>query len=161
MFNDRLKEARKNAGLSQEKLGLMMGLKKQTISDYERGYSEPDMAKVAMMMKILNVDANFLWQDEMSQKKEPEISTKALAVARAYDQISDYGRAIINTVLEQEKLRRGTFAAKILSGIELDATGAWDMKAASIVEQREIGQDVEDDVQYMPDDTESGVRVLE
>lgn len=103
MFSDRLKEARKNSGLSQEKLGQLMGLKKQTISDYERGYSEPDMAKVAMFMSILGVDANFLWQDEMKAAQEPRLSSEALSVARAYDHISDYGKAIIDTVIRQEQ----------------------------------------------------------
>lgn len=103
MFSDRLKEARKNAGLSQEKLGLMMGLKKQTISDYERGYSEPDMAKVALFMSILGVDANFLWQDEMDLRQEPDLSPEALTVARAYDQASDYGKSMIDAVLQNEK----------------------------------------------------------
>lgn len=103
MFSDRLKEARKNSGLSQEKLGQLMGLKKQTISDYERGYSEPDMAKVAMFMSILGVDANFLWQDEMKAKKEPELSTEAMNVARAFDTMSSYGKSIIMTVIDQER----------------------------------------------------------
>lgn len=104
MFKDRLREARKKAGYSQEALGQLVGLRKQTISDYERGYSEPDMKAITDLMHHLQVDANYLWQDEMDISDQSEIfSTKALEVARAYVEMSDYGRAIIDCVMKQEK----------------------------------------------------------
>lgn len=126
MFSDRLKEARKNSGLSQEKLGQLMGLKKQTISDYERGYSEPDMAKVAMFMSILGVDANFLWQDEMKEKHDPKLSPAAIAVAQAYDNISDYGRSIIDMVIAQEELHTITLRkVPLIDGVHDSDLYAW------------------------------------
>ena len=105
MFKDRLREARKKAGYSQEALGQLIGLRKQTISDYERGYSEPDMKAITDLMHHLQVDANYLWQDEMNISEQPEtFSAKALKVAQAYEKMSDYGKAIIDCVLEREKL---------------------------------------------------------
>lgn len=103
MFKDRIKEARKNSGLSQEKLGMLLGVSKQTVSDYERGYSEPDMAKVGLIMSILNVDANYLWQDEMQNNDTTGFSERAFAIARAYDSMSEYGKSIIDMVFENEK----------------------------------------------------------
>lgn len=106
MFKDRFKEARKNAGLSQEKMGLLLGVSKQTISDYERGYSEPDMAKITMVMQVLNVDANFLWQDEMNASaKHQEISSEAMQLAYTYDQLNDHSKLLVRTVVDLESRR--------------------------------------------------------
>lgn len=106
MFKDRFKEARKNAGLSQEKMGLLLGVSKQTVSDYERGYSEPDMAKITMAMQVLNVDANFLWQDEMNASaKQQEISSEALKIAYAYDRLNEYGKLMVRTLIDLEARR--------------------------------------------------------
>lgn len=107
MFKDRIKEARKAAGLSQEQLGRILGISKQTISDYERGYSEPDMAKVTSLMSALSIDANYLWQDEMkTTNAESDVSARAMEIAKAYDAMSDYSKAIIDCVIAQEEKRR-------------------------------------------------------
>ena len=65
-FNDRLKEARNNVGLTQEQLAKKLGLAKSTITGSEKGTSEPNMITVKHLMDILKVDANYLWQDEMT-----------------------------------------------------------------------------------------------
>ena len=106
MFKDRLKEARKNAGLSQEKLGNILGISKQTISDYERGYSEPDMNKIMQFMKVLNVDANFLWMDEMAEPSpETALSNAAMRIATLFDSLDDAGKELINVVIDLQVKR--------------------------------------------------------
>ena len=104
MFKDRLKEARKNAGLSQEKLGIMLGISKQTISAYEPGYSEPDMNKIMQIMKCLNVEANFLWQDEMSEptSNRHTSSEEAMSFAERFDALSEYGKEMIRCIFRNE-----------------------------------------------------------
>ena len=67
-FKNRLKEARSSKGLTQEQLGLQLNIAKSTVAGYERGSSEPDMAKLQKIMQILQVDANFLFQDEMLEQ---------------------------------------------------------------------------------------------
>ena len=62
-YNSRLREARKNAGLTQTELGNMVGCAKTTITGYETGKSEPSMAMLSNIMHALNVDANFIFQD--------------------------------------------------------------------------------------------------
>jgi transcriptional regulator with XRE-family HTH domain len=106
MFKDRLKEARKNAGLSQEKLGHILGISKQTVSDYERGYSEPDMNKIMQFMKVLNVDANFLWMDEMAEPSpESNVSNDAMRIATLFDSLDDAGKELINVVVDLQVKR--------------------------------------------------------
>lgn len=123
MFKDRFKEARKMAGYSQEKLGVLMGISKQTVSDYERGHSEPDMAKITLAMNLLGVDANYLWQDEMNlEDAAPTFSEEAAKVARAFDKMSDYGKSLIRCILENEEAYTITKRIPILAEAELDGS---------------------------------------
>ena len=69
-YNSRLREARKNAGLTQTELGNMVGCAKTTITGYETGKSEPSMAMLSNIMHALNVDANFIFQDEVREHHE-------------------------------------------------------------------------------------------
>lgn len=62
----RIKEARVACGLTQEKLASQIGVAKSTVTGYEKGNSEPNMLTVQKIMQALNIDANFLWQDEIS-----------------------------------------------------------------------------------------------
>ena len=64
-FKDRLKEARLSNGLTQEQVAERIGVAKSTFTGYEKGNSEPNMFTISQIMKALNVDANYLWQDEM------------------------------------------------------------------------------------------------
>lgn len=59
-FAIRLKNARKEAGLTQQELGDKIGVSKSTVTGYEKGYREPDVFKIKEMSKALGVDANYL-----------------------------------------------------------------------------------------------------
>lgn len=65
MFRNRLREARRQVGMTQEQLAERVGVAKSTMAHYERGTREPDMGILAKIMAAVNVDANFLFQDEM------------------------------------------------------------------------------------------------
>jgi len=62
----RIKEARLNRGLSQEALARLVGVSKGTIGNYEIDLSNPNEKTLIALMDCLKVDANFLYQDEMS-----------------------------------------------------------------------------------------------
>lgn len=69
VFSKRLKEARTEAGLTQEKLGVLAGIDEASASarmnQYERGKHEPDFSMVERLAKVLNVsEAYFYEKDE-------------------------------------------------------------------------------------------------
>ena len=64
----RIKEARLNKGLSQEALAKLVGVSKGTIGNYEIDLSSPNEKTLIALMDCLNADANFLYQDEMSDE---------------------------------------------------------------------------------------------
>ena len=71
IFAKRLKEARQNAGLSQEKLGVEAGIEEASASarmnQYERGKHEPDFLMVERIAQVLNVpEAYFYAKDDMT-----------------------------------------------------------------------------------------------
>lgn len=116
MLNDRLKEARLRAGLTQKQVAEKIGIATTTLSGYERGASDPDVGTLCKLMDALNTDANFLYQDynQEETKKSPapegtedgvvslERATAAL-VAMGYiregEQLSDDDLAFLTHVM--------------------------------------------------------------
>ena len=101
-FNDRLKEARNNVGLTQEQLAKKLGLAKSTITGYEKGTSEPNMITVKLLMDILKVDANYLWQDEMTGSTSLIVSSDEWNHIKKLRALDAYGKKVVNSVLDIE-----------------------------------------------------------
>ena len=60
MFGERIKERRKLAGLTQTQLGEAVGVRKNTVSDWERCKYKPDIETVAEIALVLNTRAAYL-----------------------------------------------------------------------------------------------------
>lgn len=71
-FSQRLKERREQVGLTQIELANILGITKGTIGNYETGFSSPKADILYKLFDALNCDANYLFQDEMNIKKEPD-----------------------------------------------------------------------------------------
>ena len=73
MLITRLKEARRRAGLTQEKLGILAGLDEASastrINQYEKGKHAPNFETVCKLAKALNVPVSFLYtpEDDLAQ----------------------------------------------------------------------------------------------
>ncbi|ELP5947490.1 helix-turn-helix transcriptional regulator [Escherichia coli] len=73
MLITRLKEARRRAGLTQEKLGILAGLDEASastrINQYEKGKLSPNFETVSNLAKVLNVPVSFLYtpEDDLAQ----------------------------------------------------------------------------------------------
>ena len=70
-LEDRIREARKKLKLTQEQAAARIGVAKSTWAGYESGNSQPDIAKLVKIMDVLDVDANYLWQDYQDEKTSP------------------------------------------------------------------------------------------
>ena len=60
MFGERIKKARKSAGLSQEELAKKLKIGKRTLIDYEKDESEPKPSTLLKIAEICNTDAGWL-----------------------------------------------------------------------------------------------------
>lgn len=59
-FTERLRQLRKQAGLSQQELADKMQVTKQTISQYERNVRKPDYDTILFFCDLFNVSADYL-----------------------------------------------------------------------------------------------------
>lgn len=102
-FCTRLKEARKNVGMTQSELAEALGIAKSTLSGYENGSSEPSIAMSAKLIEALGVDANFLYQDY--QKTDVQLSALESGMITMYRSLDEHGRKIVDMVLREEYSR--------------------------------------------------------
>ncbi|MGM9937131.1 MAG: helix-turn-helix domain-containing protein [Candidatus Ornithomonoglobus sp.] len=65
-FSERLQQARLKKGYKQNELSFLIGRSKNTISNYENGISKPNLDDLIKLINLLDVDANFLLYDDLS-----------------------------------------------------------------------------------------------
>lgn len=65
-FGEKLRIAREALGLTQEKLGLMLGTSKQVVSTYETGTRTPKINYASQYAKALNIPLDFLLNDNIA-----------------------------------------------------------------------------------------------
>ena len=59
-FGDRLRKLRQDKGLLQSELGAQIGVTKNHISRYERGYASPNLDNLERLARALSVTLDFL-----------------------------------------------------------------------------------------------------
>lgn len=130
-FNERLKEARIASGLTQKQLAEKLGIAGTTVTGYEKGNSEPNVNTIGKIMDILQVDANFLWQDEMNALGGFQLNLKynELEHIKKYRNLDNHGKEMVDFVLDKESDRCES------EYIELVARGGkYKVKKADVVE---------------------------
>ena len=65
-MGDRVKEARKKAGLTQEKLAERLDISVEFVGQIERGQKLPGMQVFIKLIEVLNVSADYLLRDSIS-----------------------------------------------------------------------------------------------
>lgn len=60
MIGNKLKEARKNANLSQEQVAEILNTSRSNISKYENGNLEPNIQTLKKFCEIYNISADYL-----------------------------------------------------------------------------------------------------
>lgn len=98
----RIKEARQRAGLTQKELSKMVGVTPSAITNYENEVSHPKEAVLYNLMQALNVDANFMFQDEVAAAETSPLSSAESEHMRKYRALSSGGKRVVDTVLDRE-----------------------------------------------------------
>ena len=80
-FAEKLKELRKHAGLSQEKLAEKLGVSRQAITKWEGGSGVPDIDNIMAISKLFDVSMDELFSNEKIEKKESDF---------LYESITEY-----------------------------------------------------------------------
>lgn len=100
-LNDRIKEARKRKGITQEQLGALIGVAKTTVAGYENN-REPTAAKVGEIADALGVDVNFLFQDEMKVMHDNHPTPHEFEIIEKYRKLDNFGKESVDIVIERE-----------------------------------------------------------
>ena len=69
MFSENVKKYRKAKNLSQEELALKLCVVRQTVSEWEKGLSVPDIEILMKLAEILNISVNMLLNNERATRK--------------------------------------------------------------------------------------------
>lgn len=69
-FSEKLKELRKQSGISQEKLAEKLGVSRQAVTKWERDSGVPDIENIMAISKLFDVSMDELFSNERSEKKE-------------------------------------------------------------------------------------------
>ncbi len=77
-FKDRLKQARKDKGISQSKLAQMIGVHVTNISRYERGENKPTSQVLTKLSDALGISADFLMSGSTDEVATAMISDREL-----------------------------------------------------------------------------------
>ena len=76
-FADRLKEARRSCGLSQEDLAEQLDVSRQAVGKWEQGQSYPEVEKLLSLCAVLNTSLDALMADELPKNCRSEITPTA------------------------------------------------------------------------------------
>lgn len=108
MLNDRLKEARQKAKLTQKQAAEIVGIATTTLSGYERGASNPDVNTLGKLMTAYRTDANFLFQDYHKAQTEPRFTFREINHIKKYRALDAHGKEMVDLVLNKEAERMTT-----------------------------------------------------
>ena len=76
-FADRLKEARRISGLSQEDLAEQLDVSRQAVGKWEQGQSYPEVEKLLTLCGVLNTSLDALMADELPKSCRSDITPTA------------------------------------------------------------------------------------
>lgn len=102
-IKDRIKEARQRKNFTQEQLASRIGIAKSTLAGYETGIREPSIEIIGKIMYVLDIDANYLWQDEGDFPLQ--VSYSEMEHIKKYRSLDDPGRSHVDSVLDWEAKR--------------------------------------------------------
>lgn len=109
----RIKEARERLGLTQTELGTLVGVTGSAITNYEKETSHPKEPVMYKMLEVLNVDANYLFQDVIKvPTKKNDVTLAEYDHIKKYRDLDDIGRNHVDTVMEWEADRIKALSAE-------------------------------------------------
>lgn len=101
-FGEKLLQARKEKGYTQEQLADLIGVAKSTYTGYEKGNREPDVFKIKKLIKILGVTSGWLLDIDENLDKRREFSEDEISLIKKYRALDERGKVTISTMLDRE-----------------------------------------------------------
>lgn len=101
-FSNRLKQRREELNITRSELAKKIGVTSAAISNYENKVSFPKEDLLYKLFKALDIDPNYLWQDDITDSKSKLILSPAeLEHIKKYRRIDSDGKKTIDMMLDQ------------------------------------------------------------
>lgn len=94
-FSENLKSIRKEKGISQEGLAEIIGVSRQAVSKWEQGSGYPEMEKLLILSKKLNISLDYLMLGEVKEKDEGKLNNVIVPTGKITIKSFD-GKSIVN-----------------------------------------------------------------
>ena len=102
-FGSRLRDKRKELGITQPELAQKLGVSQSAIGSWETDVNSPRATLLYDLFGILHCDANYLFQDETKQLYKNEASPEEFEnLIKKYRELDDHGKDMVDTVLQKE-----------------------------------------------------------
>jgi len=101
----KLKEGRANAKLKQSEVAEMIGIKGNTLSNYENGVSEPDIDTFCALCDIYNIDPSNILNEAYGlgiQGKDFKIKPSEIECVKKYRDLDSHGKKMVDFTLNEE-----------------------------------------------------------
>lgn len=101
-FGSRLREKREELGLKQSELGKLLGVTGSAIGNYENEISSPKADILYRVFDVLKCDANYLFQDEMTELQNDDFTPSEVKHIKKYRALDERGKSNVDVLLENE-----------------------------------------------------------
>lgn len=101
-IGDRIKEAREHKNLSRSELAEKANVTMSAISNYENSISSPKEPVLLKLMDILDIDANFLFQDMVEKKPSVYLTPSESTMIDKYRKLDTISKELVDLVIDKE-----------------------------------------------------------
>ena len=101
-IGDRIKEAREHKNLSRSELAEKANVTMSAISNYENSISSPKEPVLLKLMDILDIDANFLFQDMVEKKPSVYLTPSESTMIDKYRKLDVISKELVDIVIDKE-----------------------------------------------------------
>ncbi len=81
-ISEKIHKLRKDKGISQEKLGELLGVSRQTVYKWESGFIEPNKENIKALCKIFNVSKDYFYEEPLSSDAKSEVAATEIKIKK-------------------------------------------------------------------------------
>lgn len=101
----RIKEARLQAGITQEQLASALHISKGAIGNYENDTNYPKTEMIFELCRILKCDPNYIYQDDVKVSSHFRASIPEQRILKKYRALDEHGMKVVEFILNEEYSR--------------------------------------------------------
>lgn len=120
-LGDKIRDARKRKNYTQEQLANLVGVKKNTITGYEKNVREPDVEMLKKLIQTLDIpSAELLELPSFEDSKNSYFDHESLDALAMENNISISDRNVIKELIRLDEVRRNTVLSMIRGLVDTD-----------------------------------------